>query len=104
MLIGTLSHIPYAQFSKMMLLPAALSPSCVLAVLLVVFRGDPAEKKIFFSDQPEPPLDRRLALLCVLVLAFVITGFLRGQSLSRSWPIRTSDGSPCPWSRRWPQT
>ncbi|HUJ24780.1 MAG TPA: SLC13 family permease [Myxococcales bacterium] len=82
MLIGTLSRIPYAQFSQMLLLPAVLSLGCVLAVLLAVFRRDLAEKKIFFSDHPEPPLDRRLAVLCVLILAFVITGFLRGQSLA----------------------
>jgi len=38
MLIGTLSGISYAQFSKSLLLPAALSLALVLLVLLAAFR------------------------------------------------------------------
>ena len=101
MLIGTLSGIPYAHFSKMLVLPALLALACVLAVLLVVFRRDLAEKKIIFAEAPEPPLDRRLAVLCVLALAFVITGFFRGHSLS--WTAMIGAGLLLVFSRQPPK-
>ena len=81
MLIGTLSRIPYAQFVKMMLLPAALSLGSVLAVLLIAFRSQ-LRGPLRSADLPEPPLDRGLALLCAAALAFVITGFLLGFNLA----------------------
>ena len=85
MLIGTLSGIPYAQFSKALLLPAAISLACVLAVLLVAFRRDLAARKAqgpLHMEVPPPPLDRKLALLCLGALAFVLAGFLLGYSLA----------------------
>jgi len=86
MLIGTLSGISYAQFSKALLLPALLSLAAVLAVLLVAFRRDLSWKRISV-DVPAPPLDRKLALLCTAGLAFVLAGFLLGYDLA--WTAMT---------------
>ena len=85
MLIGTLSAIPYAQFSKALLLPALLALACVLAVLLVAFRRELAARKAqgpLSVELPRPPLDRAVALLCLCGLAFVLAGFLLGYSLA----------------------
>jgi Na+/H+ antiporter NhaD/arsenite permease-like protein len=86
MLIGTLSGISYAQFSKALLLPALLSLAAVLAVLLVAFRRELSWKRLSV-DVPAPPLDRKLALLCTAGLAFVLAGFLLGYSLA--WTAMT---------------
>jgi Na+/H+ antiporter NhaD/arsenite permease-like protein len=86
MLIGTLSGISYAQFSKALLLPALLSLAAVLAVLLVAFRRELSWKRLSV-DVPAPPLDRKLALLCSAGLAFVLAGFLLGYSLA--WTAMT---------------
>src|SRR5262249_14817119 len=68
-------------FAKMLALPALLSLACVLGVLLVAFRRELAAP-MRAPDTPEPPLDRTLAVLCVLALAFVITRFFTGHSLA----------------------
>jgi Na+/H+ antiporter NhaD/arsenite permease-like protein len=86
MLIGTLSHISYARFSKALLIPALLSMGIVLAVLLVAFRRELRHAR-FNVDVPPPPLDRKLALLCALGLAFVLAGFLLGYNLA--WTAMT---------------
>ena len=86
MLIGTLSGIPYAAFSKALLLPALLSLGVVLAVLLVAFRKELSWRRLSI-DVPAPPLDRPLALLCAGALAFVLAGFLLGYSLA--WTAMT---------------
>ena len=86
MLIGTLSGIPYAQFSKALLLPALLSLATVLGVLLVSFRRELSWKRLSV-EVPAPPLDRSLALLCAAGLAFVLAGFLLGYSLA--WTAMT---------------
>jgi Na+/H+ antiporter NhaD/arsenite permease-like protein len=86
MLIGTLSGIPYAQFSKALLLPALLSLGAVLAILLAVFRRELAWRPIA-PDLPPPALDRPLAWLCAGTLAFVLLGFLLGYSLA--WTAMT---------------
>ena len=85
MLIGTLSGISYARFSQALLLPALVSLACVLAILLVVFRRDLAARKAqgpLSLEVPPPPLDRPVALLSLLGLAFVLAGFLLGYSLA----------------------
>src|SRR5206468_6042096 len=76
----------YAQFSKALLIPALLSLIVVLLVLLFVFRNELA-RKLVVIDVPAPPLDRKLAVLCVGALAFVLTGFLLGYSLA--WTAMT---------------
>jgi len=86
MLIGTLSGIPYAAFSKALLPPALLSLGVVLAVLLVAFRKELSWRRLSI-DVPAPPLDRPLALLCAGALAFVLAGFLLGYSLA--WTAMT---------------
>ena len=86
MLIGTLSGISYARFSAALFLPALLSLAAVLAVLLAAFRRELAWRPISM-DVPAPPLDRKLAWLCVGALAFVVAGFLLGYSLA--WTAMT---------------
>jgi Na+/H+ antiporter NhaD/arsenite permease-like protein len=82
MLIGTLSGIRYAQFLGALVVPAALGLACVYAVLRVAFRRDLASVRRVDTDVPEPPLDRRAAVLCVAALAFVVVGFLLGYDLA----------------------
>jgi Na+/H+ antiporter NhaD/arsenite permease-like protein len=101
MLIGTISGISYARFSGMMVVPAVLSLGCVLLVLLVSCRKDLVAKKTFFPDQPEPALNRNLAVLCVLALAFVITGFLLGHNLA--WTAMIGAGLLLVFSREPPK-
>ncbi len=86
MLIGTLSGISYASFSRALLLPAALSLACVLGILLLVFRRDLAHRRFEVQVAP-PPLERGLSWLCVAGLAFVVAGFLLGYSLA--WTAMT---------------
>jgi Na+/H+ antiporter NhaD/arsenite permease-like protein len=86
MLIGTLSGISYAQFSKALLLPALLSMAAVLAVLLLAFRRELAWKRLSV-DVAAPPLHHALTWLCVGGLAFVLSGFLLGYSLA--WTAMT---------------
>ncbi len=86
MLIGTLSGISYAQFSKALLFPALLSLAAVLTVLLVAFRRELSWKRLSV-DVPAPQLDRKLALLCTAGLAFVLAGFLLGYNLA--WTAMT---------------
>jgi len=86
MLIGTLSGIGYAQFSKALLLPALLSLGAVLGVLLLAFRRELAWKPLFVQVEP-PPLNKPLALLCAGGLLFVLAGFLLGYSLA--WTAMT---------------
>ncbi len=81
MLIGTLSGISYAQFSKALLLPALISLACVFAVLSIAFRRDLTSRRLSI-DVPAPPLDRTLAVLCVGALAFVLTRFITGHNLA----------------------
>lgn len=85
MLIGTLSAIPYTQFSKALLLPALISLGCVLLILLIAFRRELAVRKAqgpLSVELPPPPLDRAAAVLCLFGLAFVLAGFLLGYSLA----------------------
>ena len=81
MLIGTLSGISYVQFSKALILPALISLACVYAVLAIAFRRELAPRRLSI-DVPAPPLDRKLALLCVGALAFVLTRFITGHNLA----------------------
>src|SRR5205085_43568 len=64
MLIGTLSGIPYAQFAKALVLPAALSLASVYLVLRIAFRRELRAAPALDPRLPEPPLQRGQALLC----------------------------------------
>ena len=86
MLIGTLSGIPYVQFSKALVVPAVLGMGAVLAVLLIAFRRELSWKQLSVAVAP-PPLDRGLALLCAGALVFVLVGFVLGYSLA--WTAMT---------------
>src|SRR5207302_1101107 len=56
MLIGTLSHIPFAEFSRVLLLPALLSLAAVLAVLLVAYRLQPTRGPLLGHDATQQTL------------------------------------------------
>jgi Na+/H+ antiporter NhaD/arsenite permease-like protein len=82
MLIGTLSRIPYAQFTAALALPAILSLACVYLVLRVAFRRDLAAVRRIDVDVPPPELQRSNAIACAGALAFVVTGFFLGYDLA----------------------
>jgi Na+/H+ antiporter NhaD/arsenite permease-like protein len=82
MLIGTLSGIPYAHFTKALAVPAALSLACVYLVLRIAFHRDLRSAPKLDPHVPEPPLQRRQAVLCCFALAFVVTGFFAGYNLA----------------------
>ena len=82
MLIGTLSGIPYAQFAKALVLPAALSLASVYLVLRIAFRRELRAAPALDPRLPEPPLQRGQALLCSFALVFVLAGFLAGYDLA----------------------
>jgi Na+/H+ antiporter NhaD/arsenite permease-like protein len=82
MLIGTMSGIGYAPFAKALIVPALLSLGCVYLVLAVAFRGELRQRRPLHLRVPEPPLDRKHALLCFAALVFVVAGFLAGYDLA----------------------
>jgi Na+/H+ antiporter NhaD/arsenite permease-like protein len=82
MLIGTMSGIGYAPFAKALILPALLSLGCVYLVLAFAFRGELRQRRPLQLRVPEPPLDRKHALLCFAALVFVVAGFLAGYDLA----------------------
>jgi Na+/H+ antiporter NhaD/arsenite permease-like protein len=100
MLIGTLSGIGYASFSRALLLPAALSLGSVLVILLVVFRRELVHERFEVEVEP-PPLEPGLAWLCLGALAFVVAGFLLGYSLA--WTAMTGAALLLAFSRESPK-
>src|SRR5258708_2015880 len=82
MLIGTLSGIGYARFARALILPALLSMGCVYLVLRFAFREELLLSRPLDPHDPEPPLDRKQAVLCFGALVFVVAGFLLGYSLA----------------------
>jgi Na+/H+ antiporter NhaD/arsenite permease-like protein len=81
MIVGTLSHIPYARFAAACA-PAALLALCATAALLVwMFRRELPDRSLHEEHLHPPPLDRRLALKCLIALAAVVTGFFAGFNL-----------------------
>jgi Na+/H+ antiporter NhaD/arsenite permease-like protein len=82
MLIGTLSGIGYARFAKALILPALLSVGCVYLVLRFAFRRELLQSRAPDPHLPEPPLDRKHALLCVGALVFVVAGFVADYNLA----------------------
>jgi Na+/H+ antiporter NhaD/arsenite permease-like protein len=100
MLIGTLSGISYARFSKALLLPALLSVGVVLLVLLIAFRRELAWRKLSV-EVAAPVLDGKLALLCAAGLAFVLAGFLLGYNLA--WTAMTGAALVLALSRQPPK-
>jgi Na+/H+ antiporter NhaD/arsenite permease-like protein len=82
MLIGTLSGIGYARFAEALILPALLSVGCVYLVLRFAFGRELLQSQAPDPHVPEPPLDRKHALLCVGALVFVVAGFVAGYNLA----------------------
>jgi len=82
MIIGHLSRIPFLRFSAA-LLPVAIAGLAIqYAVLRIGFRRVLAQAVIHRPEVPPPPLNYRLLILTVAVLALVFAGFLAGLDLS----------------------
>jgi Na+/H+ antiporter NhaD/arsenite permease-like protein len=82
MIIGSLSHIPFLQFSATLLPVAAAGLVLQYAVLRFGFHRALSEARIEVAPGSAPPLDRRLALLSLAALALVFAGFVAGFNLA----------------------
>jgi Na+/H+ antiporter NhaD/arsenite permease-like protein len=83
MLIGVASKLGYGHFFSFMLLPAIASMAVVVGVLLYFFRHELPDREIH-PDGPPPPMDRRLVIICSVVMAGVLVAFFAGLSLAWS--------------------
>ncbi|MFZ5471798.1 MAG: SLC13 family permease [Myxococcota bacterium] len=83
MLIQGASGLSYASFATYMALPAVLSTTAVLGVLLFAFRKELPRHR-FAPRPPPPPVNRWLMALCGITLAGVITAFFAGLPMSWS--------------------
>jgi len=87
MIVGTLSGLSYTSFTAALALPALVSLVIVAALLLRMFRRDLDPRALVTGHLPRPDLQPRLALLCLLALAGILTGFLLG--LDMAWTAMT---------------
>lgn len=82
MIIGSLSGLPFAGFTRSLFLPAVAGLAIQYAILRVGFRRTLAAASIAPVETPPRPLDRRLAGLALGVLGLVFLGFLSGLNLA----------------------
>lgn len=82
MIIGSLSGIPFADFTRSLILPALAGLVVAFGVLWMGFRGVLRAAVIRVPEGPPPRLDRRLVALSLLVLVGVFGGFLAGWRLA----------------------
>lgn len=87
MIIGTISGISYAQFTRALFLPALASLGIVAAVLVVLFRRDLPDVRIEAEGLKRPDLKPRLAALCLVTLAGIVAAFFAGMNLA--WTAMT---------------
>jgi Na+/H+ antiporter NhaD/arsenite permease-like protein len=82
MIIGHMSQLPFLRFSAA-LLPVALAGLAIeYLILRIGFRKVLRDTVIQRPDTPPRPLNRRLLLLTIIVLALVFAGFVAGLNLS----------------------
>jgi len=82
MIIGHLSKIPFLRFSAS-LAPVALAGLVIQYVVLRVGFRKVLRETVIQRPAPQPhPLDRRLLVLTLAVLALVFAGFMAGLNLS----------------------
>jgi len=82
MIIGSLSGLPFAGFTRSLILPAAAGLAIQYAVLRLGFRRTLAAARIEPVNTPPRPLDRRLVVLALGVMGLVFLGFLSGLNLA----------------------
>ena len=82
MIIGHLSKIPFLRFSAALLPVAAVGLAIQYAVLRIGFRKILGRAVIQRPEAPPPPMNLRLLILAVAVLALVFAGFVAGLDLS----------------------
>jgi Na+/H+ antiporter NhaD/arsenite permease-like protein len=82
MIIGHLSRIPFLRFSASLAPVAIIGLAIQYAVLRIGFRKVLRDAVIQRPDLPPRPLDRRLLILTLLVLALVFAGLIAGLNLS----------------------
>lgn len=84
MIVGTLSGIDYAHFAMALTLPALVSLVVVAVVLLVAFRHELSGEPLPRTNLPPPPIDTRLAWLCLFTLTGLVAAFFLGNDLAWS--------------------
>ena len=82
MIIGHLSKIPFLRFSAALLPVAVAGLAIQYAVLRFGFRKILGRAVIQRPEAPPPPMNLRLLVLAVVVLALVFAGFVAGLDLS----------------------
>src|SRR5262245_5670290 len=82
MIIGHMSRIPFLRFSASLAPVAVAGLAIEYAVLRIGFRSMLLQATIQRPETNPRPLDRRLLVLTVAVLALVFAGFVAGLNLS----------------------
>jgi len=82
MIIGHLSKISFLRFSASLMPVAVIGLLVEYALLRIGFRKVLQQAVIQRPTSPPPPLDRRLLILTLAVLALVFGGFMAGLNLS----------------------
>jgi Na+/H+ antiporter NhaD/arsenite permease-like protein len=82
MIIGHLSKIPFLRFSGALLPVAVAGLAIQYAVLRIGFRTVLSRAVIQRPDVSPPPMNQRLLILTIVVLALVFAGFVAGLDLS----------------------
>jgi Na+/H+ antiporter NhaD/arsenite permease-like protein len=82
MIIGIHSQISFARFAASMTPVALLGVAMAYITLSLGFRKVLKNARIQFSQEPPPPLDKRLTIVCLTTLVLVFAGFLAGFNLA----------------------
>ena len=82
MIIGSLSGMKFAGFTKSLALPALAGLAIQYAVLRFGFRRELGRVTIAPVDSPPRALDRRLVRLALVTMGLVFAGFLAGFNLA----------------------
>jgi len=98
MIIGSLSGLSFAGFTRSLLLPALAGLGIAFLILWFGFRRILRSARIRRPQGPPPPMDRRLVGLSLVVLAGVFAGFLAGWNLA--WTALTGAAALMVLARR----
>ena len=82
MIIGSLSGLPFAGFTKSLLLPALVGLGIEYVIIRLGFRRVLAAARIVPATTPPRQLDRRLAAITLGAMVLVFGGFLAGLNLA----------------------
>lgn len=82
MIIGSFSKLSFTEFSKSLILPGLTGLAVEYIVLRIGFRKLLREARIDTAGGPPCPLDLRLVVITMGVMAMVLAGFLAGAHLA----------------------